>query len=90
MMIHDRKNAITTIMSRRGAKGGEHIAGPAPMKPEVSMMEGGEVDGRHAAAQDMMAAMHEKSAQKMADAMGNFIDIHKSMADSGDDEPEVE
>lgn len=90
MFIHDKKNALTTIMARRGEKGGERVAGPAPMKPEVSLMEGGEVDGRHMAAQDMMSAMHEKSPQKMADAMANFMDIHMSMKDSGDDEPELE
>lgn len=81
-----------TIMSRRGAKGGEQIAGPAPMQMSEMKSEGGEIDGRHSAAQDMIAAMHEKSPEKMVGAMSNFIDMHMAMdhGDEGDDEPSVE
>lgn len=63
-------------MAKRSAKGGEHIAGPAAMKSEVMMSEGGEVDGRHAAAQDVLAAMAEKSPIKMVQALANFMDLH--------------
>lgn len=80
MFIHDKKNAIMTIMAKRGPKGGEITAGPAPMKSEESMTEPGMPDGRHEAAQDMIAAMHEKSPEKLMQAMANFHDIHAAMA----------
>ncbi len=79
MFFDDHKKAITTMMSRRGPKGGAKVMGPASMKPEVVKTEDGEMDGRHAAAQDAMAAMHEKSPAKFMEAMKNFIDIHQSM-----------
>lgn len=88
MIIHDKKNAIQTIMKRRSEKGGPVIAGPSPMAPEVSMDEGGEVDPRHAAAQDMIMAMHEKSAEKYSQAMGNFMDMHMARGDA--DAPEAD
>lgn len=50
--------------------------GPAPMKPEVVMNEGGEVDGRHLAAQDILGAHHEKSPEKLMEALSNFINLH--------------
>lgn len=68
-----------TVMAKRGAKGGPVISGPAPMKEEMSMTEPGEPDGRHAAAQDMISAMHEKSPEKLMHAMANFHDIHSAM-----------
>jgi len=51
---------------------------PTEMKPEVVMDEGGEVDGRHLAAQEMIAAHKEGSAHKLMQAMMNFIDLHNS------------
>lgn len=79
MHIHDKKAAVTVMMAKRGGKGGEHIAAPTAMKPEVSMEEPGMPDGRHAAAQDMISAFHEKSPAKLMQAMANFHDIHSSM-----------
>ncbi len=90
MLIHDRKNAIQTIMSRRGPKGGEVTAGPAPMQSEASMTEPGEVDGRHAAAQDVIAAMHEKSPEKLMQAMANFHDLHAMMKEKESESPSEE
>lgn len=68
------------MMAKRGPKGGEMLSGPAPMKSEVMKDEEGMPDGRHAAAQDMIAAFHEKSPEKLVQAMANFHDIHSSMA----------
>lgn len=86
MFIHDKKQAAMTIMARRGEKGGPMTAGPAPMKSEVVKNEDGMMDGRHAAAQDMIAAMHEKSPEKLMNAMANFHDIHASMSGKSDTE----
>lgn len=75
-----KKNAMTIIARRK--KNGERISGPAPMKQEIVKTEDGEIDGRHVAAQDMLAAQHEGSAQKFAEALGNFMDMHASKGSS--------
>jgi hypothetical protein len=80
MIIPDLKRAITTVMSRRSSKGGAEVSGPAEMKPEMVKSEEGEVDGRHMAAQDLLAAISEKSPQKMMEAMANFHDLHAMKA----------
>lgn len=85
-MMWDHKKAVQTIMQRRKAGGGEIIAGPAPMKPEVVKDEDGEMEPRHVAAQDIMAAMHEKSPERLMGALSNFVDIHMNRKD----EPEPE
>lgn len=79
MFIHDKKNAVTVMMKKRGPSGGEVITGPSPQKPEHVMDEDREPDGRHAAMEDFLAGVHEKSPMKMAQAMANFHDIHASM-----------
>lgn len=76
MIIPEHKRAIMTIMAKRKPGGGERIAGPAPMKEEVVKSEDGEIDGRHLAAQDIMAAMHEKSPEKLMNALSAFHDLH--------------
>ena len=74
MIIGDHKKAITTIMARRHPKDGTVIA--SPMKEEIVKSEDGEVDGRHTAAQDAIMAMHEKSPEKLMEALANFMDMH--------------
>lgn len=74
----DPKKIATIIASKRPPGGGPKLMHNIPMKPEKVMNEGGEVDGRHIAAQEMMGAMHEKSPQKLMEALSNFIDIHHS------------
>ena len=78
MMIWDKKKALTTIMAKRDPKSGERTA--APMQEQVSKDEDGEVDGRHAAAQDILAAMHEKNPQKLMESLANFHDLHMAAA----------
>jgi hypothetical protein len=76
MLPFDEKKAITSIMAKRHPKSGEQSS--APMAAELPTKdEAGEIDGRHAAAQDVLSAMHEKSPQKMAEALANFHDLHK-------------
>jgi hypothetical protein len=55
------------------------------MKPEHVQMEPGEVDGRHTAMQDFLAAHQEGSAQRMSEALSNFMAIHGSMPSGSSD-----
>ena len=74
----DKRKAMTVIMSKRSPKG-EPLS-KAPMKPEISKTEDGEIDHRHAAAQDIIAAHHEASPEKLMGALANFIDLHSAKA----------
>ena len=88
MIIYDKKHALMSIMSKRNPQDGS--VSSAPMREEVSKSEDGEVDGRHAAAQDILAAMNEKSPQKLMEALANFHDLHAAAAsEPAEDEPEV-
>jgi len=84
MIMFDKKRAMQTIMQKRGANGGPMTMAPSPMKPEIVKDEDGMPDGKHLAAQDMISAFHEKSADKLMQALSNFMDIH-SVADSKED-----
>lgn len=86
MIISDLKRKMTTVMARRSPQG-DALSGPAEMKPELSETAPGEPDPRHIAAQDVMAALHEKSPEKFKEAMGNFIDLHGLKKDEGEPEP---
>lgn len=65
-----------TIMAKRKPDG-EKLS-ESPMKPEVVKDEDGQVDGRHVAAQDIMSAIHEKSPEKLMNALANFHDLHNA------------
>lgn len=86
MIIPDLKRAMTTIMARRAPKTGGTAS--APMKAEVSLEEPGVSDGRHEAAQDMLHAFHEKSPQRLMEAMANFIDLHHAAGSENPSEDE--
>lgn len=78
MIFHDKKKAITTIMAKRHPETGEVTS--APMKAELpTKSEDGEIDPRHSAAQDVLAAIHEKSAQKLSEAMTKFFEASEKM-----------
>ncbi len=79
----DHKRAVTTILGKRNGKG-ERTMMPTPMKAETEKGEDGEMSGLHAAAQDIIAAHHEKSPHKLAEALGNFLNIHMSEGNSFD------
>ena len=75
MFFDEHKKSATIIAGRRNAQG-DRTMEPTPMKAENARSEVGQVDGRHLAAQEMLAAIHEGSALKLMDAIGNFMDIH--------------
>ena len=69
---------MATVMARRAVHG-EPDSGPGtPVKPEVVKSDDGEPDGRHAAAEDMIAAFHEKSPHKLMESLANFMELHKA------------
>jgi hypothetical protein len=76
MFFDDHKKSITTMMKKRSSKG-DLVSGPTPLKPEVVRDEEGDLSGKHIAAQDIIAAHHEGSADKLNQALSNFIDLHK-------------
>jgi len=78
MAMWDKKKMMQTIMKRRRDGKGEVIAEMAPIKPEVMKDEGGMIDKCHVAAQDMLAAIHEKSPEALMRAMVNFMDIYEA------------
>lgn len=88
MFFGDEKKLTTLIRSRKDHKGNV-LSTPVAVKPEIVKHEDGEVDGRHLAMQDFMAAHADKSPAKMAEALINFLDIHHATGDhAGEKEPE--
>jgi len=79
MFFDDKKKLAHTLVAKRKATG-ERTSGPAPMVPEEHHTEEGELEPMHLAAEDIMAAHHEKSAGKLREALGNFIDLHHAKA----------
>lgn len=67
----DPRALAKSILSKRKASGVR--ASTAPQKPEA---QDAEVDGRHLAAQDILTASREGSAQKLTTALGHFFDMH--------------
>lgn len=86
-MFYDEDKKIATVVRARRDKSGSRVSDPVKVKPEISKTEDGEPDGKHAAMQDFMSAHQEGSAQKMSDALSNFLDIHQSR-DAGDESGE--
>lgn len=85
MFMWDSKKHLQTMIQKRGEKGGE-VLSSAPLNPEIVKDEDGEINPHHIAAQDVLSAIHEKSAEKYMHAMGNFIDLHMSK-DSNEPDP---
>lgn len=83
IFFDDKMQKMGSSMGKRSPKG-EHASGPTPMKPEIVKSEDGEVDGRMAAAEDMIAAFHEKSPMKLMEALANFIDMHALRPDDSE------
>lgn len=79
MIIPDDKRKIASIIVSKRSSKGEPLS-KAPMKREIVKDEDGEMDGRHEAAADIIAAHHEKSPEKLMHALANFIDMHHSKA----------
>lgn len=62
-----------TIMAKRSPQG-EQLSS-SPMKEEKALNADGEIDGLHVAAEDMIAAFHEKSPQKLQAALDAYIEM---------------
>ena len=77
MFFDDHVKATTIIRGKRDARGGR-LQELTPMKPEVVKDSDGNLDGKHLAMQDFLAAHHEGSAQKMSEALSNFLTIHNA------------
>lgn len=75
MFFDDHKKAVATMIAKRR---GAINSTPISMKSQMSREENGEIDGRHAAAEDAIAAFHEKDPHKVIKALSNYIDIHNS------------
>lgn len=84
MIGWNEKKRYESIMTNKRSPKGELLAS-GPLKPEVVKMENGEVDPLHIAAKDIIMAHHERSAEKLKQAMRNFIDLHHNTPH--DDEP---
>lgn len=78
---------MTAILSKRSPKGEVQIE-RMKVKPEIMMNEEGEVDPKHLAAQDILGAHHEKSPERLMEALSNFINLHLH-SESGN-KPEIE
>jgi len=76
MLLFDHKKAMATIVSKRNSKDGSMSS--APMKTEIAKDDDGSLDGRHSAAEDILMAIHEKSADKLNQALQNHHDLHMS------------
>lgn len=80
MMMFDNKKALMTMMGRR-----KPASMPAPMQEEKVMNAEGEVDGRYLAMQDALSAIHEKSPERLMQAMMDFHDLHSAESVGSDD-----
>ena len=85
MIIHDKRKAMATIMASRKGKDSANVGPGTPVQPQRSMSEGGEIDPRHAAAEDVIAAMHESNPQKMMEALAAFHDLHRDASEKAED-----
>lgn len=72
IMMDPHKAVVSIIKKRKGASTDEQSA-----KGKLPMDTDGELDPRHMAAEDVMAAFHSKSVQHLKEALGNFHDLHQ-------------
>jgi hypothetical protein len=77
MYFDDHKHTATIIAGKRNFKG-DRTMDPSPMAADVMKSEDGNIDGRHIAAQEILAAVHHKSPIKLVEALSNFMQIHHS------------
>jgi hypothetical protein len=82
MYFDDHKRIATMISSRRNSNGEPKIVENVPMQNEVVKDEGGMIDGKHIAAQEIMGAIHSKSPMQLMEALSHFITIHHSAKDA--------
>jgi hypothetical protein len=71
MFFDDHKKAVTHIVGKRLRK-------HEPMMHHGAMHDGGEINPMHIAAMDILAAFHENSVHKLAEALEHFMDIYEA------------
>lgn len=71
-MMNDHKKIASVIMGKIG--------------PESSYAEGGEVDGKDAAAEEIMSAIESKDSAALASALHSFIEICSGMGEEDEGE----
>jgi hypothetical protein len=85
MFFDENKKRAMTIVSKRPMKGGPHSMEPTPMKAQIMKDEGGEIDPKHLAAQDILAAHHAANPDSLNEALGNYIDLHLTSTKKDDE-----
>jgi hypothetical protein len=76
MIFNDRKKAVGVILSGLEGKKEKGSAGESKQNPKDSEMPP-EYSGKHAHAEDMIAAMHNKDPHGLVSAMNNFLNEHE-------------
>lgn len=74
----DKKQQMQTIMKRRRNAEGGLISSGSPVKPEIVKDADGEFNQLHVAAEEMLSAFQEKSAEALMRALVNFIDMYEN------------
>lgn len=77
MIMNDKKKLMTILVSKRDPKTGEEKSRTHGMQPES---DSSDESGLHSASEDLIAAVHEKSAHKVKDAMKSFILQHGNLS----------
>ena len=76
----DKKKAANVILSRMHKDG--HESG-GEIKPEHAVDQA--FEGLHVASQDMINAIHSKSAMDFHKALSSYLEQHKGHGESGDE-----
>lgn len=78
MMFDDKKKAANVILSRMKKDGSESHS---EMKPEAQVDHA--FQGLHAAAEDMINAIHSKSPDDLHKSLRSFLEQHQDMGNEG-------
>lgn len=70
----DHKKALAIIVANRKRPAERHVMNSSHELPEKN--EEGGTDPKHAAAQDILHAFHEKSPQRLSEALTAFHHLH--------------
>lgn len=73
-----KKMASMIVMKKYPPKGGASEF-EISMKPEIVKDEDEMSEGKHTSAEDLIAAMHERSPMKVAKALENFMHIYNGL-----------
>jgi hypothetical protein len=76
-----QKIAEMLLAKRKAGKPGDRVSEYKPDVPAQPAREDEEIDGRHLAAEHMLTAYREGSAEKLSSAMEAWMHIHNSKAE---------